>query len=262
MSCLTTLTCGIGGIDFAGGGPVHISSGFSALAYAYMLGKRNKINNMNHNIMNIFIGTGLLWFGWLGFNGGSALSANARAGMAMFVTTISASSGALTWVCIDAIRLKKFSAISFCCGALSGLIGITPCAGYVAPWTSIIIGIITSICCCFALKIKNIIGIDDTLDAFGIHGIGGFVGSILTGIFAQKYIGELDGTVLLGGMIDGNYIQIIYQLLGSVAIALYSFMTTLLIIFCIKKVCQISLTNEEVEFGGDYIEMGEINIYM
>lgn len=262
MSCLNTLTCGIGGIDFAGGGPVHISSGFSALAYAYMLGKRNQINIMNHNIINVFIGTGLLWFGWLGFNGSSALSANARAAMAMFVTTISASSGALTWVCIDVFRFKKFSGISFCCGALSGLIGITPCAGYVAPWASIIIGSITSICCCFGLNIKNTIGIDDTLDAFGIHGIGGLVGSILCGIFAQKFIGDLDGSILLGGMIDGNYIQILYQLFGAIAIALYSFIVTLLIIFCLKKVCKISLSNEEVVFGGDYIEMGEINNYM
>ena len=163
---------------------------------------------------------------------------------------------------LNVFRFKKFSGISFCCGALSGLIGITPCAGYVAPWASIIIGSITSICCCFGLNIKNTIGIDDTLDAFGIHGIGGLVGSILCGIFAQKFIGDLDGSILLGGMIDGNYIQILYQLFGAIAIALYSFIVTLLIIFCLKKVCKISLSNEEVVFGGDYIEMGEINNYM
>jgi Amt family ammonium transporter len=179
--------------------------------------------------------------------------------MAAFVTTISASSGALTWVLIDLARLKKFSGVSFCCGALAGLVGVTPSSGYVAPWASILIGIISSACCCYAFKIKEIIDVDDSLDAFGLHGVGGFVGSLLTGIFAQKWIGELDGTNLLGGVIDGNHMQLVYQLLGSLAIASYSFFGTAVILFCIQRLPGLSLrlTPQEEAAGGDHVEMGE-----
>jgi Amt family ammonium transporter len=179
--------------------------------------------------------------------------------MAAFVTTVAASSGALTWVLIDLARLKKFSGVSFCCGALAGLVGVTPSSGYVAPWAAILIGVITSACCCYAFKFKEFIDVDDSLDAFGIHGVGGFVGSLLTGIFAQKWLGELDGTTLLGGVIDGNPILLVYQLLGSLAIALYSLFGTVVILYCIQSLPRLSLrlTPQEEAIGGDHAEMGE-----
>jgi Amt family ammonium transporter len=179
--------------------------------------------------------------------------------MAAFVSTISASAGALAWVFIDLARSKKFSAVSFCCGSLAGLVGITPSAGYVAPWASIVIGITTSTCCCFAFKIKDFIGIDDSLDAFGLHGVGGFVGTLLTGIFAQKWLGGLDGGHSPSGIIEGNPIQFAYQLIAALAIATYSFCLSIAILFCLQKIPGLSLrlSAAEQELGGDFVEMGE-----
>lgn len=266
MGCLDTIVngstpCGLGGLDFAGGGPVHMASGFSGLAYAIMLGKRkNPGNSKPHNISNVFLGTALLWFGWFGFNGASAVGATPRAAMAAFVTTISASSGALVWIIIDSMRTKKLSGIGFCSGALAGLVGITPASGFVAPWAAIIIGAITATICNFACHFKELIGADDVLDAFSLHGVGGFVGSILTGIFAQKWVALLDGTVINGGAIDGFGTQIGYQLAGCLAISGYSFFGTLIILFVIDKIPGLRLRNtiEEEMIGCDLTDMGEV----
>jgi len=180
----------MGGLDFAGGTPVHISSGAAALAYALMLGKRTGYNKVNglpyrpHNVTHVILGTVFLWVGWFGFNGGSALAANVRAAMACVVTHISACVAGFTWCLLDYRLEKKFSAVGFCSGAIAGLVAITPAAGFVTPWAAVIFGVVGGIFCNFATKIKFLVGIDEPLDVFAEHGVGGIVGNLLTGIFA------------------------------------------------------------------------------
>jgi Amt family ammonium transporter len=175
--------------DFAGGGPVHVASGTCALAYSLMLGKRTGYSRNNglpyrpHNVTHVVLGTVFLWVGWFGFNGGSALGMNIRAVMACYVTNLAASCGAIAWTLLDYRLEKKWSTIGFCSGAISGLVAITPAAGFVKPWAAVIIGVCGGIFCNFATKLKFVLNIDDGLDIFAVHGIGGMVGNILTGIF-------------------------------------------------------------------------------
>ncbi len=179
----------MGGIDFAGGTPVHISSGSAALAYSLMLGKRrghgtHELNFRPHNVTQIIIGTVFLWVGWFGFNAGSALSANMRAVMAAVNTNVAASVGGVTWCLLDYRLERKWSAVGFCSGVVAGLVAITPGSGFVPPWAAVIFGAIAGSSCNYATKVKFYLGIDDALDIFAVHGIGGFVGNMLTGIFA------------------------------------------------------------------------------
>lgn len=167
--------------------------------------------------------------------------------------------GGITWIIVDALKGKKISGIGFCTGAISGLIGITPASGYVPPWAAIVIGAVTAICCNFAAGIKYIIAVDDSLDAFSLHGIGGIVGKIMTGILAQKRIALLDGTIFNGGIIDGYPMQLVYQLISIAAISAYSFMGTLIIlaiINCIPGMHIRASAFEEIK-GGDLAQLGE-----
>lgn len=180
----------MGGLDFAGGTPVHISSGAAALAYSLMLGKRTGYSNSNglpyrpHNVTHVILGTVFLWVGWFGFNGGSALAGNLRAVMACLVTHIAASCAAITWCLLDYRLERKFSVVGFCSGAIAGLVAITPGSGFVTPWAAVIFGVVGGAACNFATKIKFLVGVDDALDIFAEHGVGGIVGNLLTGIFA------------------------------------------------------------------------------
>eukprot|EP00457_Paulinella_chromatophora_P005503 gb/GEZN01005520.1/.p1 GENE.gb/GEZN01005520.1/~~gb/GEZN01005520.1/.p1 ORF type:complete len:498 (+),score=53.71 gb/GEZN01005520.1/:57-1550(+) len=257
--------CFVGAIDFAGGGPVHITSGFSALAYARVLGKRHESHRLSDpsNLANVFIGTGLLWFGWYGFNGASALGSTPRAAMAAFVTTIAASAGALAWMAMDLARGQKVSGVGFCAGSLAGLVGITPGSGFVAPWASIVIGVITACVCNWACLMKRVHGIDDTLDVFGMHGVGGFFGCILAGIFASSDIALLDGTVFGGGGIDGNGYQVAYNILAAVIIAFYSYTLTWIIVTLMNMVVELRVGLEKEITGIDLSELGEsiINLH-
>ncbi|XJO70656.1 hypothetical protein BDV3_000297 [Batrachochytrium dendrobatidis] len=271
MGCLSTTAlnqtpCGIGSLDFAGGGPVHVASGFAGLAYCLVVGKRRsigpgseKVEFLPHNITNVFIGAALLWFGWFGFNGGSALAATPRAAMAVTVTTISAATGSLAWTIMACLNHNRLSGIGFCSGAIAGLVAITPSAGYVAPWAALIIGFLSGVSCYYATRIKDAFGFDDSLDAWGVHGVGGILGSLLTGVFAQKKIAALDGASIDGGWIDGNWIQMGYQISGTVSIAVWSFVGSLLILLVIDVIPGLSLrpTPEDEDAGADYSEMGE-----
>jgi Amt family ammonium transporter len=180
----------MGGLDFAGGTPVHISSGAAALAYSIMLGKRSGYNDTHglpyrpHNVTHIVLGTVFLWVGWFGFNGGSALAANMRAVMACVVTHIAASVGGVTWVLLDYRLDKKWSTVGFCSGAVSGLVAITPASGFVPAWSAVIFGVVGAVACNYSTKLKYIIKVDDALDIFGEHGMGGIVGNLLTAFFA------------------------------------------------------------------------------
>ncbi|OJJ50841.1 hypothetical protein ASPZODRAFT_162748 [Penicilliopsis zonata CBS 506.65] len=243
-------------LDFAGGGPVHISSGWSALAYAFVLGKRKhhgeKSHGKPHNTTLVFLGTTLIWFGWFGFNGGSALNATVRAMVAAFNTNTAACTGLLGWVLVDYIKHKgKFSVVGACEGAIAGLVGITPAAGFVSVWLAACIGFITAIVCSLLQDVNDWLNIDEGMDVFKLHGIGGMVGAFLTGLFATESISALDGVTLAGGPIDGNGIQVGKQLAEVCAISAYSFVVTYILLFLLRLVPGMNLrVDEESEMIG------------
>ncbi|KAH6641147.1 ammonium transporter AmtB-like domain-containing protein [Chaetomium tenue] len=256
----------MGGLDFAGGTPVHISSGAAALAYSLMLGKRTGYTRVHglpyrpHNVTHVVLGTVFLWVGWFGFNGGSALGANMRAVMACVVTHIAACVGGFTWCLLDYRLEKKWSTVGFCSGVISGLVAITPAAGYVPPWSAVVFGVVGGVVCNFATKLKFVLGIDDALDIFAEHGVGGIVGNLLTGLFAADYIARLDGSTKIdGGWVNQNYVQLGYQLADSVAGFSYSFVMTCVILFLMNLVPGLSLraSAAEEEIGLDDGELGE-----
>ncbi|CAG8437763.1 7766_t:CDS:2 [Diversispora eburnea] len=256
----------LGGLDFAGGTPVHVASGAAALAFSLVLGRRNghgRDEFKPHNITYVVLGTTFLWFGWFGFNGGSAEAASLRAAMACTVTNIAASFGGITWMIMDYRLERKLSTLGFCSGVVAGLVAITPGSGYVSPPSALIFGIAGGICCNLAVKLKHCLNYDDALDVFAVHGIGGLVGNILTGIFAQKSIALLDGQKINGGAIDGNPSQIAKQLSSSLAGMAYSFAMSYIILQIINKIpgCSLRLSADNEEFGTDENEIGESAYY-
>jgi len=256
----------MGGLDFAGGTPVHISSGAAALAYCLILGKRTGHGTDEfkpHNIANVVLGTVLLWFGWFGFNGGSAVNSTTRAGMALAVSNLSAAVGGLTWCLMDYRLEKKLSALSFCSGCVAGLVCITPGSGFVGTPAACLFGFAGGLFCNLAVKLKHIFDFDDALDVFAVHGVGGIVGNLLTGIFAQKSIAALDGTVIEGGWLDGHWIQLGYQAADSAAGLSYSFFVTFLILWIMDRIPGLSLrADPESEAKGlDETELGELAYY-
>ena len=195
---------------------------------------------------SVFVGTALLWFGWFGFNAGSALASTPRAAMAGMTTTVAAASGSLTWTIMEYLISGKIGGLPFCSGAIAGLVGITPGAGFVHPWAAIIIGVVTAFCCCYAIRLKNILGFDDALDAFGLHGIGGLVGCILCGIFTSKdLVFWMDETVITGGVIDGHWNLLGYNLAGAVAIIAWSMIVTYIIVFAINLIPGLKFRQHE-----------------
>jgi len=260
LSCLNSISdtpCGIGVLDFAGAGPVHMLAGFSGLAYAIVVGKR-QVPSKPHNLTNVFLGTALLWLGWFTFNSAGAIGSTARASMAAFVTAVAGGCGALGWITVDSFREKRirFTILGFCCGVLAGLVCITPGSGYVAPWASIIIGFTGGIVCNFGCQLKYFLQVDDALDAFGFHGVGGITGALLTGIFAQKWVAALDGTVINGGLVDGNGLQIAYQLAEIFSCSIYAFVLTFSILFIINLIPGLKLRTIDGT-DSDYYELGE-----
>ncbi|KAF9926058.1 hypothetical protein BGZ65_007454 [Modicella reniformis] len=252
----------MGGLDFAGGTPVHVSAGGAALAYAILLGKRDgdQKDFRPHSMNNVVIGTCFLWFGWFGFNGGSALSASLRGAMAMVVTNLAASVGGITWVFLDYRHDRKLSVLGFCSGAVSGLVTITPGSGYVSPVSSIAIGFLGASACNMAVRLKHSFKYDDAFDVFAVHAVGGMVGNTLTGVFAQSWIAGLDGvTVIKGGWLDKNWIQVPYQIANSAAGFVWSFCVTYLILFIMNKVPGLTLRAdlEQERSGLDLAELGE-----
>ncbi|CAG8615591.1 12489_t:CDS:1 [Racocetra fulgida] len=259
----------IGGLDYAGGIPVHVASGAAALAFCLIVGRRREDNGLvphnriidvvPHNIINVVIGTIFLWFGWFGFNAGSALAANKRAIMACIVSNLSASFGGLTWMLLDYWRNGYFYAVSFCSGAISGLVAVASGAGYVSPFSAIIFGISGGLICNLAGRLKSFLRFDDSMDVFAIHCVGGFIGNILTGVFADKTIAARGGEIILGGAINGNYDQILIQLIISSVGMMYSFFATIIILLIIGTYLRCTLRlNEDGELdGADCTEHGE-----
>ncbi|KIJ63867.1 hypothetical protein HYDPIDRAFT_168291 [Hydnomerulius pinastri MD-312] len=255
----------LGGLDFAGGTPVHISSGTAALAISLYLGKRRgygteRLAYKPHNTTYVILGTVFLWFGWFGFNGGSALSANLRATEACIVTNLAASVGGLTWMLWDWRLERKWSVVGFCSGAISGLVAITPGSGFVGAPAAVLFGFMAGTVCNFATQLKFLFKYDDTLDIFASHAIGGVVGNILTGLFAQASVAGADGiTVIPGGWLDHNYRQLGIQLADSVSGLSYSFVMTTIILWIMHFIpgCRLRCDEETEILGIDDAEMGE-----
>ncbi|MDQ7092144.1 ammonium transporter [Desulfosporosinus sp. PR] len=217
----------MGVVDFAGGIVVHVSAGIAALASVFFVGKRVMVpgeKSAPHNIAFVALGTGLLWFGWFGFNGGSALAANGVAATSFVNTDIAGSMAMITWLLISWIHEKKPTMVGVLTGAVAGLATITPAAGYVRPWAAIIIGILSSIVCYLAVQVRIKLDWDDALDVWGVHGVGGILGSILVGVFA---VSAVNGT---SGLVQGNVHQFLVQLFGVVFAGVYAFVVTYLIL--------------------------------
>jgi Amt family ammonium transporter len=247
----------MGALDFAGGTVVHISAGCAALAGAIIL-KRRKAHIENKeippaNIPYVLIGTGLLWFGWFGFNAGSALGANALAVSAFATTNTAAAAAGLSWMFFDVVRGKKPSVLGFCIGAVVGLVAITPAAGFVAVPPSIFIGAVAALISNLAVYYKSKSKLDDTLDVFPCHGLGGMVGMILTGIFATKTVNSAGND----GLFYGNISFLLTQLKALFVVVAYSFVMSLAIFKFIDLILPLRVSEEEEEMGLDYTQHAE-----
>lgn len=247
----------MGALDFAGGTVVHISAGCAALAGALVLKRRKshleQIEIPPANIPYVLIGTGLLWFGWFGFNGGSALGANSLAVSAITTTNTAAASAGLSWMFFDVLRGKKPSVLGFCIGAVVGLVAITPSAGFVAVPQSIFIGFITAIISNLAVYYKSKSSLDDTLDVFPCHGIGGMVGMLLTGVFASKSVNGIGED----GLLYGNTHFFITQLKALLIVVVFSFTMSLGIFKIISLMLPLRVSSEEEELGLDATQHDE-----
>ncbi|MBX7224545.1 MAG: ammonium transporter [Chitinophagales bacterium] len=241
-----------GVLDFAGGTVVHMSAGFAALAGAIFLGKRKVMLNVNHaheasNIPRVIIGTGLLWFGWFGFNAGSALAANGTAAMSLATTNTAAAAAMLTWLFLDNIRGNKASAMGGCIGAVVGLVAITPACGYVNVGQAMFIGFISSIISYYAVHLKNKTGLDDTLDVFPCHGMGGIVGTILTGVFAAN----------VGIVYDIHNPTFFKHLATVVIVGVFAFGGSMIFYKITDMLVPMRVTPEEELMGLDLSQHGE-----
>src|SRR5580704_33110 len=239
-------------LDFAGGTVVHIDAGVAGLVAALMLGKRRD-TGPGHNMVLTFIGASLLWVGWFGFNAGSAVSAGVQAGMAMTVTQIATAVAALTWMFVEWIHRGKPTVIGIASGAVAGLVAITPASGFVGPVGAICIGVACGVGCYWgATGLKHMFGYDDALDCFGVHGIGGVIGALLTGVFA---INEYGGTP---GLIEGNAGQVVNQLIGVGTVVVYDAIVSLIILKLIDMTIGLRVSDEIERDGLDLALHGEI----
>lgn len=246
----------LGALDFAGGTVVHISAGIAAIVTAIMLGKRRDYKGHAippHNIPHVFIGAALLWFGWFGFNAGSGLAADGLSANAFLVTHISAAAAALTWAILDWFHGKRPTVVGICTGAVGGLVAITPAAGFVDVSGALIIGIVVSLVCFVMVAfVKPKLGYDDSLDAFGVHGIGGILGAILTGLLATPAVQST-----YSGAIAGNWHQVWVQFIATIATIAYSGLGTFLIFKLTEKVMGVRATVNEEAVGLDETQHGE-----
>lgn len=246
----------IGAYDFAGGDVVHISSGVTALTLAVLLGARHgngKLTYQPHNIPFVMLGTLFLWLGWFGFNAGSAGAANAQAGLAFATTNTAAAAGMLAWMFTERAVTGKFTLLGACSGAVAGLVAITPGAGYVEIWASVVMGAVVAVVCFFAVsRLKRRLGYDDALDAFGVHGIGGMCGTVLTGIFAAPELGGF------AGLLYGDPLQVVRQLASVAFVVVFAVVMTVAIVKVMELVGGSLRVSAHAEATGlDVAEHGE-----
>jgi Amt family ammonium transporter len=252
----------MGLLDFAGGTVVHINAGVAGLVAAYVLGPRlgyGRENLAPFDLSLAVIGTGLLWVGWFGFNGGSALGANSRAVMAIVATHLAACSGALVWMAIEWVQRKKPSVLGIVSGAVAGLGTITPASGYILPWHGILIGAIAGAVCYWAcIVLKQRLKYDDSLDVFGVHGVGGMLGMLLAGVFAT---GAVSATAAspegLRGLIDGNPGQVVIQIVGVLVTVAWCAIATWGILKLIDAVTGLRVDTDQEREGLDLALHGE-----
>jgi ammonium transporter, Amt family len=244
----------LGAVDFAGGTVVHVSAGFAALASVFIVGKRKILpseKTQPHNITYVALGTGLLWFGWFGFNGGSALAANGVAAIAFVNTDIAGSIAMITWLFISWIHEGKPSMTGALTGAVAGLATITPAAGYVQPWAAAIMGVVAAFVCYGAIQWRMRQGWDDALDVWACHGVGGLLGTVLTGVFAMSAVNGVSG------LIEGNTKQFGVQVLAAGLTAVFAFGITWLVLKVMNRISSVRVP-EEVEVRGlDEGQFGE-----
>jgi Amt family ammonium transporter len=233
-------------LDFAGGTVVHMSAGFAALAGALFLGKRKKISHKPTNVPYVILGTGLLWFGWFGFNAGSALGANSDAVIAFANTNIASATAMITWIFYERMLGRKMSAVGACIGAVVGLVAITPAAGFVNIGQSMFIGFIAAIISNLAIHLKNKTEIDDTLDVFPSHGVGGIVGMLLTAVFASEV-----------GLIYGKTSTFFFHILGLLIVSVYCFVGSYLLYMFVDKILTMRVREDQEERGLDLSQHGE-----
>jgi ammonium transporter, Amt family len=251
-----------GVLDFAGGTVVHLNAGIAGLVAACVVGKRYGYGHDNfapYDLSLAVIGTGLLWVGWFGFNGGSALGANSRAAFAIVATHLAASTGALTWMFLEWWTRGKPSVLGMISGAVAGLGTITPASGYVLPWEAVVIGLIAGAFCfwaCTWLKLR--LGYDDSLDVFGVHGVGGATGTLLTGVFAAAVISASpESPAGFSGLIEGNPRQILVQLYGVVAVAIWSGVISYVLLKVIGLLVPLRVNQQSEIEGLDLTQHGE-----
>lgn len=245
----------MGVLDFAGGTVVHMSAGWAALAGAIFLGKRKEQKSSPARITYILLGTGLLWFGWFGFNSGSALGANVLAVQALGTTTIAAAAAGMAWVFLDKILGHKLSAMGACIGVVVGLVSITPSAGYVSIPHAMFIGIFASIVSNFVVRSFHKSKIDDALDVFACHGVGGMVGMLLTGVFASKSINPAVGNNQ--GLIFGDATLFLTQLSALVIVSIFAFSASYFLFFIVNKITPLRVSEEKEVLGLDISQHGE-----
>ncbi|MDQ2648797.1 MAG: ammonium transporter [Actinomycetota bacterium] len=247
-----------GSIDFAGGTAIHVNAGIAALACVLVLGKRKgwpQEGHPPHSMPLVMLGTGILWFGWFGFNAGSALAANGQAVQAFMNTFLAAAAAGLAWAVVERIRDGHFTNLGAASGIVAGLVAITPCAGFVAGMAPLWIGMVAGVVCCFAVGLKNKAGYDDALDVVGVHFVGGLVGSLLLGLFAEPEFFE--GEFLAGVFHDGGWKLFGEQALANGSTIVYSFIVTTLIMLALKATIGVRVSDETESAGLDLAEHAE-----
>jgi Amt family ammonium transporter len=246
----------LGALDFAGGIVVHLSAGISALAIAQLIGQRQGFPSemfVPHNLTMTLLGVGLLWFGWFGFNAGSALAANASAALAFTTSMIAAAAAAWSWIMMEWWLLKRPSALGFASGIVAGLGSITPAAGFVSPGAALVIGLVAGAICFYGVRLKFKAGYDDSLDVVGVHGVGGIWGPLATGVFA---------TVGAQGLLAGNPRQLGIQLLAVAAAGVYAYVVTYIICWALNKTMGLRVDEDQEMAGLDRELHGEVGYNM
>lgn len=243
-----------GVLDFAGGTVVHMSAGVAALASALYMRMRHEPSHNPARITYVLLGTGLLWFGWFGFNAGSAMGANNLAAIALGTTTTASAAAALAWVAFDAMRSRKPTAMGTCIGAVVGLVAITPAAGFVTIPHSILIGVFSSIISNLMVELRSKTSLDDTLDVFPCHGIGGIMGMLLTGVFAHK---NINSAVTSNGLLFGESKLFIVQLLSMLGVFAFVFIGTMLLLKITDAITPLRVSKREESLGLDRTQHGE-----
>jgi len=246
----------MGALDFAGGAVVHMSSGASALAFVLFLGKRRNYGRepfIPHNLPMTILGAGLLWFGWFGFNAGSALTAGGLASSAFVTTHLAASAASLSWILAEWMHRGKPTTLGLASGAVAGLVAITPGAGFVTPMASIVIGLVGGVVCYFGVNMKHMFKYDDALDVVGVHGLGGTWGALATGLFASKAVNDAGAD----GLLFGNPEQLWIQFVSVVATWVFCFVGTMVILAVVNAIVKVRVGEEDEDKGLDVSQHGE-----